>query len=299
MIPLVLAFIAVSVAVGETAVLSALSQMSKVNQLVIQPEQGSARLMLGSNYALQMNEKGVFAITADLKAEEQRQILAFDTVSDTFSSEASVISGDVFDVSQLHVSGIPQWALMHTETFDGNHLNGWKGSPVVPKFLNCGGVNVLCGNCPNALNQETNTVMDEEDTPNVLSKSVPLPTGTRWDSLKITATFHFIDDWQGESAFMKIDGQIVWVSAHTTSSRASKFLDLCSGDEIAEPFPEDRFSVPIQVSIDYPNSKSVFVEFGSNAAVGSGAYFGVSSLTIEVRQSAVQSKGQKTTDVEE
>ena len=46
--------------------------------------------------------------------------------------------------------------------------------------------------------------------------------------MEITARFHFIDEWKGEFAYMKIDEEIVWMdSAIASSVQNGKGINIC------------------------------------------------------------------------
>lgn len=62
----------------------------------------------------------------------------------------------------------------------------------------------------------------------------------------ITAQFHFLDNWQGESAFVKIDNQIVWMKTVAASPYS---VDLCGGG-----YKEAAFNVPVIVETSHSDS---------------------------------------------
>ena len=66
----------------------------------------------------------------------------------------------------------------------------------------------------------------------------------RWESLpphtelRLTARVHFIDSWDGEAAFMSVDGHTVWTSAKAARQRpadaASPHLSVCGDHGVAD-----------------------------------------------------------------
>jgi len=105
--------------------------------------------------------------------------------------------------------------------------------------------------------------------------------------IRITATVHFIDDWQGETAWLKLNNFYVWTESHDQKSVAGKF-SMCGSDL----YPESRFSAPIDVIWSH-KSKSLQLSFGSNLD-GSDARFAISNVAIHTRDTTRRkSKKQK------
>jgi len=97
--------------------------------------------------------------------------------------------------------------------------------------------------------------------------------------LRIAATVHFIDDWQGPTAYAKIDDHYIWTETVDQENGPGR-INVCG----SPTFPEVRFSVPIDVTI--PHRKSNFsVTFGATMEEGSETRFGISSLAIYLRLS--------------
>eukprot|EP01053_Blabericola_migrator_P006226 Blabericola_migrator_1__6225@NODE_313_length_10046_cov_122_852390_g256_i0_p6_GENE_NODE_313_length_10046_cov_122_852390_g256_i0NODE_313_length_10046_cov_122_852390_g256_i0_p6_ORF_typecomplete_len196_score45_69_NODE_313_length_10046_cov_122_852390_g256_i043514938 len=84
--------------------------------------------------------------------------------------------------------------------------------------------------------------------------------------LRIKALFHFIDRWNGETAFMRAntgqDGSLVhvWTDRHTQDT--SNGVNVC-GSEI----PEGKFAVPIEVVLAH-SDETLRLGFGSTMEVG-------------------------------
>lgn len=95
--------------------------------------------------------------------------------------------------------------------------------------------------------------------------------------IRVKANFHFIDAWTGETAFAKLDNQVVWTELH--DHMASKNgINICGS-----PTAESKFAVPIDVVIPH-RSSSLTLGFGSSLVVSPlEASWGVSDIQIYVR----------------
>merc|ERR1711939_860469 len=76
-------------------------------------------------------------------------------------------------------------------------------------------------------------------------------------SVKLVATFHFIDAWEGEYAYARIDDNYVWTDTYTQDA-SSQSINVCGNDKIGE----GKFAVPIEVSVPHTSNK-VKISFGS------------------------------------
>jgi hypothetical protein len=95
--------------------------------------------------------------------------------------------------------------------------------------------------------------------------------------VRIVATAHFVDDWQGETAILKVNDQIVWTDSYDQRNGNSKF-SMCGSDT----YPEGRFAVPIDITLPFTGSELKLV-FSSTVDEGSDARFGVSSVALYIR----------------
>merc|ERR1711898_5506 len=76
-------------------------------------------------------------------------------------------------------------------------------------------------------------------------------------SVKLVATFHFIDAWEGEYAYARIDDNYVWTDTYTNDA-SSQSVNVCGNDKVGE----GRFAVPISVAVPHTSNK-VKISFGS------------------------------------
>ena len=102
--------------------------------------------------------------------------------------------------------------------------------------------------------------------------------------VRVESTFHFIDAWAGESAYLRVSptddyGELAYVWTDTFDFTTSKNERNICGGEVAEA----RFAVPIDVSFPH-NDSSVKLEFGSTLGQDPCyASWGISSVRVSVR----------------
>jgi hypothetical protein len=192
---------------------------------------------------------------------------------------------------EVVVGGIKQWALVRQDHFqNADDSNEWRfvGTEEPVGTSTCARANpndrFLGGHC----------VLANGPARKIYRHLPP------HSQVRVTARYHFIDRWMGETAFAQIDNQYVWtqthrISASTASSSSSPSigvgLDLCGSPQ----WGETRLSSPIDVSVSH-NSDSLIVAFGAHSA-SSGARrslaeenqlacdrsFGVDDVAIYVR----------------
>merc|ERR1711990_1221189 len=170
----------------------------------------------------------------------------------------SSISTDTVAASFLEIGGAKQWALVYHEDFD-DKVSGW--SPV--KVSSCGGEDkFLGGHCNFAA-----------DTASKVFKNLPAHTQVR-----MTASFHFLDKWDGEQAYASLDGKNVW--ADSTKAHRGEGVNMYGSSH-----PERKFSAPIDVTIPHTGS-AVEVKFGTSIEESVNACeqsWGVDDVTIYVK----------------
>jgi hypothetical protein len=101
--------------------------------------------------------------------------------------------------------------------------------------------------------------------------------------IRVVATFHFIDAWNGETGFMRLGIgknkalEYVWNDSHDFS-KGSGTISVCGAR-----YPENRLSTPIDVMAPHIDD---FIEIGFGSTLDQDPYensFGVSGLQIFVR----------------
>jgi len=193
--------------------------------------------------------------------------------SATTPAPATAAKGLSFLAEEVVVRGVKQWALVRHDHFQTpDSIDGWRlvGTNEPLPTGSCGsgsGDSFLGGHCQLA-NGPARKVFTH------------LPPHTH---LRVTARYHFIDNWNGETAFAQVDQHFVWSSSHRaapTDGTAVSGIQMCGSDA----YPESRLSAPIDVSVAHTAS-AVAIAFGAHsAASASGA---VRSLADE-RQNACE-----------
>lgn len=139
-------------------------------------------------------------------------------------------------VEDVVVGGVQQWKLVRHEDFQ-NGAEGWS----VAKTSSCGGKDFFLGGHCNAGHGE------------IFKTFNSLPAHTQ---IRVSARYHFLDDWRGETAFAKLDKNFLWT--HTTpASPSAGGINMCGNPA----FPEHRFSTPIDVVLSHAE-KDVTIAFG-------------------------------------
>jgi len=162
---------------------------------------------------------------------------------------------------ELVLGGVPQFKMITMETFERKVSRGWSHA----ETLNCSdaGVVLLTG------------TTKKQDAAAASSAKVytKLPPHTH---LRFQGTANFVDDWQGETGYFKVEDQIVWTRGYDQRNAIGR-VNVCGDPRL----PEGQFSVPFDVTVPHTSS-NVTVAFGSTAS-GSAAIFGLSSLSILTR----------------
>jgi len=176
------------------------------------------------------------------------------------------------EVGSLHTERLiqhrrRQWALVAVDDFDAGEQQDWlhpevDGLPASFVQLSEGvGGSYLGGHCETA----GTTVRRRFDN---------LPDHSH---LRLQARYHFIDSWEGETAFLQIDGKMAWMD--TADSRdAPPGINVAGG-----PHPERRWGVPVDVVMAHSGATAL-IEFGSNLDEHAcDESFGVDDVQLHVR----------------
>jgi|ERR1711912_39654 len=156
----------------------------------------------------------------------------------------------------MEIGGTKQAAMSFLETFeDSNH--GWSGAAVT----DCNGNKILGGHCSKSKGEVTKTYTD-------------LPEHSH---LELNANFLFLDSWEGESAYAKIDNSFLWLDSYD-SRKVAGAKNVCGGD-----CPEGRLSQSIRASVPHTGSTAT-VTFGSTLNEDAcDESFGVDNVMLKVR----------------
>ena len=188
-----------------------------------------------------------------LTIREQNQI---NILSKKLTLNETYINGN------LKIKGINQWKLIYEENFDES-IEGWSNKTV----SKCNGITMLGGYC----------IFSKGETEKIYDK---LP---EHNMIRIQANFHFIDNWNGESGYLKIDNgkngemNFIWIESYS-AFEGNFGVNVCGGK-----MPEGKFSSPIDVVVNH-NSDSIKIAFGSNLEMDPcDESFGISGVRIFVR----------------
>ncbi|CAG9322421.1 unnamed protein product [Blepharisma stoltei] len=181
---------------------------------------------------------GDISISSSLKANELHStyMTAEKIYVDTITSGTGsiTIEGDLLFSTQSSSSFLEtSWSLKEHNTFQNSH-EGWSHLD----RHSCDGINHFLGGKCELAEQE-------------LGKTFNI---SRHNLLRVTATLHMLGPWNGESAYMKIDGNIVWSQSGLSHHSG---LKICG-----QEFPDTRYGIHIDVTVPHI-SESAEVKFGS------------------------------------
>lgn len=150
-----------------------------------------------------------------------------------------------------------------------NGTLGWQTSSGRPLSVQkCGGVYMLGG--PHQLNHDE------------VTKTYTLPPHRE---VQVTARVNFVDNWDDDVLFMKLDGEYVWTEEYTWCPQFFTLMCARGHNACGKAEYPDRLSRLVQVSLPH-TEPTLTVTFGSNIppeVPPSEVSYGLSSLTVEVR----------------
>jgi len=231
------------------------------------------RVFIGAgakSYSFGINTNGDFSIAVNAngtKTNEDIVTLSKDTLS------ASNILARTVHADQIVIRGVPQWTLLREDIFanpaasmlelqalpNADKQTGW----VSGSTLACAGLSMLAVEGSDGNKKKT-----------IEKVYANLPPHTQ---LRVVATGHFVDDWQGETAYLTIDNHMVWTESHDQRAGLHA-LSICGSDR----YPETKFSTPIDITIPHTADK-VQLSFGTTLESSAEARFGISSVAIYAR----------------
>jgi hypothetical protein len=132
---------------------------------------------------------------------------------------------------------VRQWAVAHHDDFEGK-VEGWS----TKETSSCDGADThLAGHCKNVNGEVTKTYTG-------------LPEHTH---IRVQARYHFLDSWEGETAFAKIDNKIVWTDTNDVRGLNPDTKSICGGEHA-----DSKFSVPVDVTTRH-SADSITISFGA------------------------------------
>merc|ERR1712023_181899 len=153
---------------------------------------------------------------------------------------------------------VVQWALRHHDDFEGE-VKGWDST----ETSSCDGFDKhLGGHC-----QETGGSVKKTFTDLGEHKS-----------LRLQAQYHFLDSWENERAWAKINGKTVWTDTNDIRGLHPSALNLCGGAS-----PDGKFATTIDVVIPHTEGQ-VEIEFGADLDEHPcDESFGIDDVSVSVR----------------
>jgi len=180
-----------------------------------------------------------------------------------------VVSGDLRSKGAFRIDGgvsfqgISQWMLAAVEDFNAG-ASGWSNDSVSI----CGNENkkILGGYGLFAAGEVSKTYYG-------------IPPHSQ---VRLTANYHLIDNWGGETAYAKLERRVVWTDSFDQQS-SKVGVSICGN-----PAPESKFSVPIDVVLPHSctssSSCTLTVTFGSTLTLApTEQSWGVSDVMIYIR----------------
>jgi len=193
--------------------------------------------------------------TSTLSSPTGNLILSGNLNMNNVGAAASFLEAGSIITDNLFQHGQKQWSMVSHEDFEATP-QGWS-------FLetsSVGGNKFLGGHCKTA----GTTVSKRFDN---------LPEHT---SLRVSARYHFIDSWEGESSFLKVDDKYAWVDSNDVRN-APAGINIAGNDS-----PERKFGTPVDVIVPH-TGPSVMLAFGSNLDQDAcDESFGIDDVSVHV-----------------
>jgi hypothetical protein len=224
-----------------------------VSSLSIDGGAGSESLLSLGNFVLSSTPAGEF----EVRAPDGRTALSVDAAGAVSVHGQLHARGSLRVDGKLNYLGLSQWFLARAESFEAS-CSAWSNCT----RTSCGAIRILGGYGAFA-GGEVSKLFVRLDTPHT--------------ELRLKATFHYIDRWEGASAYARVDSQFVWAESYTLPP-AAEGVNLCGGDA-----PENRFAVAIDAVVPH-NSTVANILFGATLdAPATHASWGVSDLQLFLR----------------
>ncbi|PFH36343.1 hypothetical protein BESB_045350 [Besnoitia besnoiti] len=203
-----------------------------------------SQILVGSDrtqYSVGVDSSGNFIIASNTSP------LLVVSPDDDMTVTARNFSASSLDLrGDLQVNGVKQFRIAAREDLSSGEATGWDNPASEDIVSKCAGITMLGGFGKFARGEVTKNFGK-------------LPPHTE---LRVKATFHFIDAWAGETAFMRLSigehGKLthVWAERHSQDME-QEAVNVCGG-----AVGEGKFAVPIDVSVSH-SSDNVTVGFGT------------------------------------
>lgn len=222
-----------------------------------------------SSAILQFTSGGAMSLLVALLAESGSFVIQNEriTIMEAKATGEIVIRADVLQAKDikyygdLYVQEVAQWKLVVHEGF-WTEAKGWSMNQVTT----CGGVNILGGYGVLSRGTLNKTFSD-------------LPEHSK---IRIVSTFHFIDAWTGETAYLTANFgkdhsyEYLWIDNYD-STDAEKQINICGSS-----YGEGKFASPIDVTFPHTDD-TLTISFGSTVDQDALAEsWGISALYIYI-----------------
>lgn len=156
-----------------------------------------------------------------------------------------------------------QWKLVIFEDFQSS-ITGWSEDDI----SNCGSSPdlFLGGHCKLSNEQ--------------VAKNFTLPSH---NEVKVTANFHFIDKWEGESAYLKVDDKYVWTESYQSCNNLRASICQSEGINVCGDDYPDRMGYLVRYAGSHTREE-ISLEFSSTLTRDScEASWGIDNIEIYIR----------------
>lgn len=186
--------------------------------------------------------------------DEQEQVQREQTEFQKQIKKKIDLSGD-----SLSVKGVKQWSMVEHDDFETEEsVKGWKNARTSSCSKN--GNVFIGGHCNLSYNE--------------ISKKFYISIEHK--QVKVTASYHMLDNWEGEFGYMKINGKIVWIKEGVSDPKNG--MNYCGGTD-----NDAAFNLPIDVNVNH-EGKELEITFGSTLEKDPcEASFGVDDVMIYVK----------------
>ena len=214
-----------------------------------------------NKYTLKVENKKSNEMSLDFNNKKLLKINNHESI--TFYNDLKINSSTIefaLNNEKIKNHNEKQFILFSSEDF--NFSNDWN-----TKTSKCGLNTILGGYCILSHNE--------------IKKKYKI--NTIFSEIKINVNFDFFDNWEGESAYMKINEKVVWIDSYNWCDKLltyrckEKAINVCGAE-----FP-DRINVPIEIILPL-NENEFTLSFGSNIEKNScEASWGIENIEIYVR----------------
>jgi len=174
--------------------------------------------------------------------------------------DAGSVSADSMSSSFLEIGGVKQWSLVSLEDFEEVDAEGWSFGDITE----CGGHRLLGGHCVDNAEKELTKTFSK------------LPPHTQ---VRIVAKYMFIDSWDGETGYMKVENRPVWLESYNHSHGDAKHgINICGNET-----PERKFGRSIDVTVPHTGGKMTLTFGATTDEHACDESFGVDSVMVFVR----------------